>query len=222
MSKSIFENKQLLLGLVAWFIFSFLVLWFIGGGCLSIMDGQPCVSSGAFSWMSSIPILGLLMPFGQWSSLMYFFAPIAGFVLAFGLIKWWNSYFETKEASGVFFLVLIVLALLGGYYINLFFYVNESATIVTSRSGGQAKYSPYFCLSETTDADCYSVVQKKNSEYVAQAQSGKITVVPQFIPVSFWSEVRKSMYFLFIMGAINAWLFLFAFELYNNYKESKD
>lgn len=222
MRDSIFDNKQLLLVLVAWFIFSFLVLWFIGGGCLSPMDGKSCISSGAFNWMSNIPILNLLMPFAQWSSLMYFFAPLAGFVLAFILIKWWNSYFETKEASGIFFLILIMLALLGGYYINLFFYVNESAMVATSRSNGQAIYSPYFCLSETTDSDCYNVVQKKNAEYISQAQSGKIKVVPQYIPISFWSEVRKSMYFLFILGAINAWLFLFAKELYENFKENKD
>ena len=222
MSASIFENKQLLLGLVAWFIFSFLVLWFIGGGCLSPIDGQSCISSGAFNWMSNIPILNLLMPFGQWSSLMYFFAPIAGFALAFILIKWWNSYFETKEASGVFFLILIMLALLGGYYVNLFFYVNESAMIATSRSGGQARYSPYFCMSEISSSDCYNVVQKKNAEFVAQAQSGKITVVPQYIPISFWSEVRRSMYFIFVLGAINAWLFLFAKDLYQNYKENKE
>lgn len=222
MSNSIFENKQLLLILVAWFIFSFLVLWFIGGGCLSIMDGKACISSGAFDWMSKIPILNLLMPFAQWSSLMYFFAPIAGFVLAFILIGWWNSYFETKEASGLLFLVLILIALFVGYYINLFFYVNETAMIVTSRSGGQAVYAPYFCLSELTYSDCASTVQKKNSEYVAQAQSGKINVVPQYIPVAFWSELRKSMYFLFILGAINAWIFLFANDLYKNIKESKD
>jgi hypothetical protein len=222
LSNNIFENKQLLVVLVFWFLISFLVLWFIGGGCLSIMDGKSCISSGAFDWMNNIPILNLLMPFGQWSSLMYFFAPLVGFVLAFVLINWWNSYFETKEASGVLFLVLIFAALFVGYYVNLFFYVNETAMIVTSRSGGQAVYSPYFCFGEVTYSDCSNTVQKKNSEYVAQAQSGKITVVPQYIPVAFWSELRKSMYFLFILGAVNAWIFLFASELYRNIKESKD
>lgn len=219
---NIFENKQLLLILVSWFVFSFLVLWFIGGGCLSPMDGKMCISTGAFDWMISIPVLNLLMPFAQWSSLMYFVAPIAGFILAFILINWWNSYFETKEAKGLLFLVLILVALFVGYYINLFFYVNETAMIVTSRSGGQAVYSPYFCMSELTYSDCANTVQKRNSEYVAQAQSGKIKVVPQYIPVAFWSELRKSMYFLFILGAINAWIFLFAHDLYKNIKESKD
>jgi len=212
----------LLLVLVAWFIFSFLVLWFIGGGCLSPMDGKSCISTGAFNWMSTIPFLNLLMPFGQWSSLMYFLAPLAGFILFFVVINWWNSYFDTKQASGILFFILIIAALFGGYYINLFFYVNETATIVTSRSGGQAIYSPYFCISETTDADCSSVVQKKNSEYVAQAQSGKIKVVPQYIPIAFWSELRRSMYLLFILGGISAWLFLFAGQLYENVMESKE
>lgn len=222
MSNNIFRNRQLLLILAAWFVFSFLVLWFIGGGCLSPMDGKSCISSGAFDWLANIPILNLLLPYAQWSSLMYFVAPLAGFILAFILINWWNSYFDTKEAKGIFFLVLIVIALFTGYYVNLFFYVNETAMIVTSRSGGQAVYSPYFCMSEITYSDCASTVQKKNSEYVAQAQSGKIKVVPQYIPIAFWSELRKSMYFLFILGAINAWIFLFANELYKNIKESKD
>ncbi len=222
MTDNIFHNKQLLLVLVAWFVFSFLVLWFIGGGCLSPMDGKVCISSGAFNWMSNIPILNLVMPYAQWSSLMYFLAPLAGFILFFVLINWWNSYFETKQASGILFLVLILVALFAGYYINLFFYVNESATIYNSRYGGQANYSPYFCMTEVTDSACSTTVQKLNSEYVSQAQSGKITVVPQYIPVGFWSEIRKSMYFLFILSGISAWIFLFAKELYHNIKENKD
>ncbi|HPM85943.1 MAG TPA: hypothetical protein PLI99_02480 [archaeon] len=222
MIKSTFKNKQLLVVLLFWFFFSFLVLWFIGGGCLSPMNGSSCISSGAFDWMSNIPILNLLMPYAQWSSLMYFFAPISGFVLAFGLIKWWNSYFETKQASGVFFLVLIIIALFLGYYVNLFFYVNETASIYTSRYSGQAVFSPYFCFSEKDYSDCANTVSKLNEEFISQVQSGKIKVATQYIPVSFWSELRRSMYFLFILGAINAWIFLFAKDLYYNIKESKD
>ncbi|OQA32075.1 MAG: hypothetical protein BWY55_00097 [archaeon ADurb.Bin336] len=220
--ENIFENKQLLVVLLFWFVFSFLVLWFIGGGCLSPMDGGACISSGAFDWMSTIPVLNLLMPFGKWSSLMYFFAPIAGFILAFGLINWWNSYFETKEASGVFFLVLILVALFLGYYINLFFYVNEAASIYTSRYGGQAVFTPYFCFSEVNYSDCASTVSKLNEEFISQLQSGKVRVATQYIPVAFWSELRRSMYLLFILGAINAWVFLFASEVYKSVKESKE
>lgn len=219
---SVFHSKQTLLLLIAWFVFSFLVLWFIGGGCLGIMDGSSCISSGAFDWMSSIPFLNYVMPFGQWSSLMYFFAPVAGFVLAFVLINWWNSYFDTKEASGIFFVILLLVALFAGYFINLSFYMNESASIYNSRYGDQVKYSLYFCTGEVTSSECSTTVQKLNSEFVSQAQSGKISIVPQYIPVAYWSELRRSMYFLFILGAINAWLFLFAGELYKNIKESKD
>lgn len=186
------------------------------------MDGSSCISSGAFDWMSKIPVINFLMPFNQWSSLMYFFAPLTGFILAFGFIKWWNSYFETTQMSGIFFLVLIIIALFLGYYVNLFFYVNETASIYTSRYNGQAVFSPYFCFSEVNSSDCMSVVSKLNNEFVAQAESGKIKVVTQYIPVSFWSEIRRSMYFLFILGAINAWIFLFAQELYFKVKNLKD
>jgi len=216
---SIFANKQFLLLIAAWFVFSFLVLWFIGGACTNPVNGSSCLASGSLDGLRSIPIVGLFLPYDQWNSLMYFFAPIVGFIFAFVLIRWWNSYFETTEASGIFFFIIIVVAMLVGYYVNLSFYVGEAANL---NSRGQVKYSLYFCFTESTYAECYSNVQKINNEYISIAQSSGATSVGQFIPVSYWSELRKSMFLDFVLGAIAAWLPLFALQVYKKYKQSEN
>ena len=143
-------------------------------------------------FLRNVPVVGLFFPFDQWNSLMYFFAPVCGFVFAFVLINWWNNYFETKEAAGIAFFVLIVLVLLVGYWINLSFYVGESAALSTARSNGQVRYSLYFCFAETEQNDCYSTVQKKNNEIAAQYQANNTYPIPQSIPVYYWGD-RKSV-----------------------------
>ncbi|MEI7960990.1 MAG: hypothetical protein WCI04_01520 [archaeon] len=218
MEDSLFENKQFLAVFVAWFIFSFLVLWFIGGACLNPINGSACLAKGALAGLSSVPIVGLLFPFDAWNSLMYFFAPIAGFILAIIVIKWWNNNFETTEAAGISFLILILVALFLGYFINLSIYDGESAKL---NSGNGAKYSLYFCFSETTSDACYSTVQKLNNEFISQAQSAGATTVSQYIPVYYWGELRKSMFLTFILGAIAGWIPLFAQSLYKKYSENK-
>jgi hypothetical protein len=215
---SLFSNKQFVIILVAWFIFSFLVLWFIGGACLNPINGTSCLARGSLDSLSSVPVIGLFLPFDAWSSLMYFFAPIAGFILAIIVIRWWNEHFETTEAAGIGFLVLILVALFLGYFINLSVYDGEAAKL---NSGSGAKYSLYFCFAETTSDACYTTVQKLNSEFVSQAQTSGATTVSQYIPVYFWGELRRSMYFIFILGAIAGWIPLFAKSLYKKYKESK-
>ena len=233
----IIENKkQFLLIVLVWFIFSYLVLWFIGGACLNPLNGQNCLALNTLSGLRNVPFVGLLLPYDAWSSLMYFFAPLAGFVLAFVLIKWWNGYFETNEAAGIGFLALIILALFVGYFINLSIYVGEG---VNSASGRQAQISqdcvavltyslnPYLCFFESTYDSCSSYVTKLNSEFVSAAQQAclKTKQVPlqQYItpPVYYWSELRRSMYLLFIFGAIAAWVPLFVRGIYVKYAQSK-
>ena len=211
------NQNQFLLVVLGWFVLSFLVMWFMGGACLGIMDGSSCLAPNTLQSLSGVPLVGLLLPFNMWSSLMYFFAPICGFILAFLVINWWNSYFETKEASGLLFIVLILFALFVGYYINLSFYMGEAANL---NSRGQAKYSLYFCITETDSTTCNTTVSRLNQEYIAQAQANNAQTVNQLIPISYWAELRKSMYLLFILGAIAAWIPLFGREVYMKYKES--
>jgi len=219
MSDSFFSDKQFVLIVAAWFVFSFLVLWFIGGGCLNPVNGTACISKGSLSGLSGIPVIGWFLPFDAWPSLMYFLAPIAGFIFAFVAIRWWNVYFDSKEASGILFLVIIFVVLLVGYYINLSFYMGEAARL---NSQGGVKYSLYFCISETTSDSCSTTVQKLNNEYLTQAQTAKATSVSQFIPIYFWGELRKSMFFVFILGAIAGWLPLFAKQIYEQYSKGEN
>jgi hypothetical protein len=213
------EGSQFWLIVAVWFIFSFLVLWFIGGACLDPINGSSCLASNSLSFLKNIPLVGLLFPFNAWNSLMYFLAPICGFIFAFVLIRWWNSYFETTEASSPWFFVIILAVLLVGYYVNLSIYMGEAANL-NSRNG--AKYSLYFCLTETNDTDCYSTVQKINSEYLSQAQAAKATTVNQLIPIAYWDELRKSMFLAFVLGAIAGWVPLFGLWLNKVIKEQKD
>jgi len=213
-----FKDKQFLLLIVAWFVFSYLIMWFIGGACLNPTKGASCLASDSLQGLRNVPLVGLLLPYDNWNSVMYFLAPIAGFILAFVLIKWWNSFFETNEAAGIVFLVLILIALFVGYYINLSFYVGESAAL-NSRNG--AKYSLYFCISETDAQSCNQTVSRINQEFITQAQAKQAQTVQQMIPVNYWPELRKSIYLLFVLGAIAAWIPLFGRELYKKYKESE-
>jgi len=203
---------------VAWLVFSYLIMWFIGGACLNPVKGTSCLAPSALQGLRNIPVIGLLLPYDVWNSVMYFLAPIAGFILAFVLIQWWNSFFETKEAAGIWFFVLILIVLFVGYYINLSFYVGEIA-VLNSRNG--AKYSLYFCISETDSQSCNQTVSKINQEFINQAQANQAQTVQQMIPVNYWPELRKSMFLLFVLGAIAGWLPLFGRELYKKYRESE-
>ncbi len=215
----LWENKNFILIIVAWFVVSYLILWVIGGACTNPVNGSGCMASGALSGLSGVPIVGLFFPFDAWNSLMYFFAPIAGFILAYFAMKWWNDYFDSKEAYSIWFLVIAILVLVLGYYINLSFYTGESANL---NSRGGVKYTVSFCFSENSVNDCYTTVQKVNQELLAQAQNSGAQTVSQYIPVAFWPELRKSMFLSFMLGVIAAWLPFFVYGLYKKYANEAD
>gem|GEM_PF-1092816 len=213
------EGKQFWLIVAVWFVFSFLVLWVIGGACTNPVNGTSCLASGSLDSLRNVPVVGLFLPYTAWDSVMYFLAPITGFIFAFVLIRWWNRYFETNEAASPWFFVLIFLALLVGYYVNLSFYMGEAANL---NSRGGAEYSLYFCITEANDSDCSSTVQKINAEYLAQAQAAQATTVNQLIPIAYWSELRKSMFLTFVLGAIAGWVPLFGLWLTKVIKEKQE
>jgi hypothetical protein len=197
---------------------SYLILWVLGGACLNPVKGTSCVAESALQGLSGVPIIGLVLPFASWASLMYFFAPICGFIFAFLLVSWWNNEFETKEASGLGFLILILIVLFVGYSVNLFFYMNEAATL---NSRGNVKYSLYFCFGETDSSKCNETVYKINQENISIAQGKNATVVSQLIAIDYWGELRKSMFLLFVLGAIAGWVPLFAKQIYAKYKANE-
>ena len=210
MSEKKLEGKQFLAIVIIWFALSYFIMWAIGGACLNPINGSACLTSNSFDVLRNVPIIGLFLPYDGWNSIMYFLAPIAGFVIAFVMINWWNNYFETKEAAGIAFLAIMVVLLLGGYAINLWIYTNETAVL---NSSSNAKYNLHFCLGENSVQECNATVSKINQELVTQAQSTGAQTVQQSIPVAFWPELRQSMYLLFILGAIAAWLPLFVREI---------
>jgi hypothetical protein len=84
-----------------------------------------------------------------------------------------------------------------------------------SSANYNASFSLYPCFNENT---CNEEAAKLNSEYSAQYKSGSTQVLRQVIPVNYWPELRRSMYLLFMLGAIAAWLPFFAFDLYKGQK----
>jgi hypothetical protein len=212
------NEKKFLLIVAGWFVLSFIIMWLIGGACLNPINGTSCVAQNSFAWLSAVPIIGLVLPFDTWASIMYFVAPICGFIFAFVLIHWWNKNFETQEASGLGFLAIILILLFVGYSVNLFFYMNEAANL---NSRGSVKYSLYFCLAETDSAKCSNTVARINQENISIAQSKGVQVVDQLIPINYWGELKKSMFTLFVFGAIAAWIPLFGRRIYAKYRENE-
>ncbi len=204
------NKKQFLVLLIVWFVIAYLLMWFFGGACMSLFVspntvGDVCVASGALQGLRSIPVIGFFIPYNEWISIMYWFAPIAGFVLALVVMKWWNNYFETKEATSIFFLLIMIVILLAGFYINLSWYYGE---IAANNSRNDLQVALYFCFDNDGQV-CNNTVSQLNQEYVSQAQKNNSTKVTQLLMVNYWAELRESIFLLFILGALVAWLPLF-------------
>lgn len=205
------DKKQFLMILVAWFFIAYFLMWFFGGACTSLFvtpadTSSVCVAQQGLSGLRNVPIIGFFIPYNEWVSLLYWFAPIAGFVFAFFAIKWWNNYFETKEASSIVFPIMLLVILLAGYYINLSWYYGEAAAL---NSNQNVQVGLYFCFDNDTGV-CNETVNKLNNEYIAQAQRTGAAKVTQLILVNYWAELRESILLTFIFGAIVAWVPLFA------------
>ena len=191
---------------------SFVVLWIIGGACLDIVHGKDCKANGLLSGARNIPLVQYVLPVDVWSSLMFFVAPIAGFVLAFMLIRWWNEYFDTTQACGIWFPIILLIVLFVGYYVNLNFYLGEAAAL---NSRGDVHVSLSLCLAEVDSATCQANVSRINQELITQAQSSGATKVTQYLPVAYWSELRRSMFLWFVLGALCGWVPLFVREYFH-------
>ncbi|MBT4192360.1 MAG: hypothetical protein HOE11_03555 [Candidatus Diapherotrites archaeon] len=209
------DKKQFLLLTVAWFVISYIIMWFLGGACTDLFSGGTCMASGGIAFLRDVPLIGLLIPYNAWGSFLYWFAPIAGFVIAFFGIQWYNKYFETKEAAGILFIVLILVALFAGYYINLSWYYGEGAAL-NSRNG--VEVGLHFCFDN--DDSCSATVGKLNNELQQQAIRNNSSTVKQLLPVRFWPELRESILLTFIFGAIAAWIPLFVKNLIEKREEN--
>jgi hypothetical protein len=204
------KKKDFLFLMMAWFIISFVIMWFLGGACMSLFVApadvsSACVASSSLDGLRAVPVIGWFIPYTEWVSLFYWFAPIAGFVFAYIALNWWNKYFETKEATSILFLPLIIIILLGGFYLNLAWYYGEAAA---QNSNDNVDVALYVCF-ENDSAFCNETVTKLNNEYLAQAQSNN-SKPTQFLMVNYWSELRQSILLTFVFGAIAAWIPLFA------------
>ena len=219
------SEKQFLIFLIAWLIISYAILWILGGACSNPFSGGTCASAAAVASLSAIPIIGLFLPFASWGSVMYFLAPIAGFILSYFLIKWYNENFETEEASSIWFLPLIIIVLLVAHGMTLAWYYQEAVNSTNANSGGTGLViglNPFLCAFEPSSQSCSASIDLMNSEYVAQYQAGKTNYVFQYMKIDFWGKLRGSMFYLFMLGALAGWLPLFLRRVYENMDNDED
>jgi len=223
--------------IIVWLVIVFIIMWILGGACTSIFVSPSDVStvcslSQGLLGLSSVPIIGFVLPLGSWVSMMFWFAPIAGMVLGYYFIRWWNDYFETDDAISILFFVVMLFVLFAGFFVNVMWYYNEVAVNnsgqpeVIQCTNGQViqsikKYSLYPCMVEATGAECNNTASMINNENYTNAQRNCSGTMNLVVPVKYWSELRESIFFTFILGVLAVWLPLFAFEKIRSRKKKK-
>lgn len=215
------NNKQFLLVTIIWFLIVYIIMWVLSGACVSLffdpsLRGDLCLTRNVVNELSQIPIIGLILPFGEWGSLFYWFSPIAGFIFGYFIIKWWNNYFETKEATTIIFPILMILFLIIGFTINLAWFYGEIAHINSVRNPG-LDVALYFCFDQDP-VRCDSIVNSLNADLQDQARSGAVGTLTQFINVSFWQLLRSNIFLTFIISAIAAWKLLWIRKFFEEKK----
>lgn len=215
------NNKQFLLITVIWFLIAYIIMWVLSGACTSIfvapsVENSVCLTKEAVSGLSQIPLLGFILPFTPWVSFFYWFSPVAGFIFGYFVIKWWNNYFETKEATTVIFPILMILFLIIGFVINLGWFYGEIAHINSVRNPG-LDVALYFCFDQDPGV-CNSTVNRLNIEFQEQARAGNVSSITQFIGVNFWQELKSNIFLTFIIGSIFAWKLLFVRKFFEGKK----
>ena len=231
------NNKKKMQIIVVWLIVAFIIMWVLSGACTSIFVAPSEVTSvcglnQGLSGLAGIPIINLFLPLGNWVSMMFWFAPIAGMVLGYFFIRWWNDYFQTKEAISIIFLIAMLFVLFVGFFVNVMWY-NSGAVVnasgqpeVIQCANGQViqsikTFSLYPCLVEATADECNNITSMINNENYANAQRDCSSKMPLVFAVNYWSELRGSIFLTFILGVLAVWLPLFAFDQIEKRKAKK-
>ena len=229
------DNKKKMQILIVWLVIVFIIMWLLSGACTSIFVAPSEVSSACFLnpavyGFSNIPILNLVLPLGNWVSMLFWFAPIAGIVLGYFFIKWWNDYFQTKEAISIIFLIVMLFVLFAGFFVNVMWYNSGTVTnasgqpeVVQCSSGSVIQsikmYSLYPCLLEASADECNNTASMINQQNYADVQRLCSDKMPLVIPIRYWPELRESIFLTFILGVLAVWLALFVFDKVENKKQ---
>ncbi|MBT4870779.1 MAG: hypothetical protein HON47_04345 [Candidatus Diapherotrites archaeon] len=223
---------------MAWLVIVFVIMWVLGGACTGLFIhprdvSSTCTLQSGLSGLRDVPVIGLLLPYNEWVSIMYWFAPIAGMVIGYFFIRWWNNHFETKEAISIIFLIIMLAVLFGGFFINLMWYYGEWAnsasgsTEILECTSGQTiqsvkQYSLHTCFVEATTGECNNTTNMINQQNYANAQRNCSDTLPLVISVKYWPELRESFFLTFVLGILAVWLPLFAFEQLEKKKKKKE
>lgn len=149
------------------------------------------------SAVAGIPLLNLLLPLPALDSPMLLLFPVAGFFLFYLLVGWLENYFEIDVGSiKSFLLVFFVFVLVSGLAFSaaIFFYYDNLAQL---QSNG-VKVALFICYAD--EVSCGNAIVQLNSEENMQTTpDGKQM---QFSMINFWSELRKSAFYLFVVAAL--------------------
>ena len=223
--------------LVAWLVIVFIIMWILGGACTNIFVepsqvSSVCLAQGTLSGLSNIPIINLFLPLGEWVSMMFWIAPLAGMVLGYFFIRWWIDYFETRETISIIFLIAMLVVLFAGFFINLVWYYAGTAAnasgqpeVIQCTNGDVIQsikqYSLHPCITEATSGECSNTASMINNENYTNAQRNCSGTMNLVIPLNYWPDLRGNIFLTFILGVLAVWLPLFAFEQLEKKKKKK-
>ncbi len=213
------NNKQFLLISIIWFLIFYLILWVLSGACTSLFvapseEATVCLTKSNINFLAGVPLVGLFFPITPWVSLFYWFSPIFGFIAGYFTIKWWNNNFESKEATSIFFPILMIFILLIGFTVNLAWFYGEYVSISNSRNP-QLNAALYFCFDQDASV-CNNTINRLNTELQQQAVANNSSKVTQYLGVNFWQQLKSNILLTFIFGTLAAWILLFSKDLFES------
>ena len=109
-SKKVKENKNNLktVKLIFFFLLSYAIMYFLG------------IVTDLMNWPEFNPLQ---------TDYMIFLLPIAGFFFSYILIDWFDSFFEKKLGSSLWYPVILTVTGIIAYYISLWFYFQNNADL---------------------------------------------------------------------------------------------
>jgi len=156
---------------------------------------------------------------------MYGFAPIAGFVLVFFGLMYWQRRFKESHAVMALLFVAFVFASLFAFWLNLWFFYSDSASAVFEQTKneivamyGQDALKSFYtrynvCISACQiegGFDCKNLVDEKQN---------KITLLCE---INYFNEFKRSAFLPFLISGIFAGLCFFVYDfIVRHLKKSK-
>jgi len=124
----------------------------------------------------------------------FFLMPFVGFFFIYFLIDWINEFFETNFASSVYFPLLFVVLCFLAFYVQLFWYYSNIASLQNAQAIAQGSNVKYV-LDISLSPACQQVIElldPANNLYTYR--------------ICFWNTLRADAFFVFIFSGLAGWI----------------